>query len=239
MTHPPKAEFDAYAEGYDSGMNAPLKGLAGAGPDDFIAVKLRWLLRWWPDLATRSDLSILDYGCGAGTLMRLMRNAGIPGAMTGTDISTGMLREAARAWPSGTPQPALHAQNGAETGLPGAAFDLAVISAVLHHVPLDARAAVYAELRRVLKPGGRLVVFEHNPWNPVTRFVVARTPIDADAILLPRTEVSASLREGGWRDIHASDLMFLPPRLGAVATAVERAFSWLPLGGQYAVTARA
>ena len=239
MPQPPKAEFDAYAEGYDSGMDGPLKGLAGAGPEAFIAVKVRWLLRQWPDLATRSDLSFLDYGCGAGTLMRLMRAAGIPAAMTGTDISSGMLRETARSWPAGTPLPDLRAQTGPATGLPDAAFDLAAISAVLHHVPLDTRAAVYAELRRVLKPDGRLVVFEHNPWNPVTRFVVARTPIDADAILLPRTEVAAALRAGGWHDIRVSDLMFLPPRLGPIATAVERAFSWMPLGGQYAVTARA
>ncbi len=239
MTDPPKAEFDAYAAGYDSGMNAPFKALAGAGADDFVAVKVRWLLRWWPELGSRSDLKILDYGCGAGTLMRLMRAAGISGEMTGTDVSSGMLAEAARTWPAEIPAPTFQIQNGADTGLPTASFDLAAISAVLHHVPLDARAAVYAELRRLLKPGGRLVVFEHNPWNPVTSYVVARTPIDADAILLPRTEVSAALRLGQWRDIQTSDLMFLPPRLGRVATAVERAFAWLPLGGQYAVTARA
>ena len=237
MTDRPDAEFDAYAEGYDAGMDHALKALAGDSADDFVAVKLRWLLRRWPDLLTGSDLSILDYGCGVATLLRLLRTAGVPSLLTGTDVSQGMLREAARRWPEGSPPPLLRVHQGAATGLPAEQFDLIIISAVLHHVPLDQRSAVYAELHRLARPGGRLVVFEHNPWNPVTKYVVARTPIDRDAILLPPPEAIAGLRDTSWRDIRTSHLMFLPPRLGVIATAVERLFGWLPMGGQYAVTA--
>jgi len=236
MTQTPQAEFDAHADGYDSGMNG-LKVLAGDNADDFIAVKVRWLLRWWPALRTDASLSVLDYGCGVATLLRLLRAAGIAGPLTGTDVSTGMLREADRIWPAELPRPMFQTQNGAATSLPDRSFDLIVISAVLHHVPVAERPEVYAELHRLLRPGGRLVVFEHNPWNPVTSFVVARTPIDKDAILLPPPEVSRALTTGGWRDIRTGHLMFLPPRLGVVATAAERVFHWLPLGGQYAVTA--
>jgi SAM-dependent methyltransferase len=238
MPQPSQAEFDAHAEGYDAGMENPLKALAGDSADDFVAVKIRWLLRCWPELSTSGDLSLLDYGCGVATLLRLLRTAGVPGRLTGTDVSTGMLREAARIWPLASPVPSFQAQIGAATGLPPASFDLVIISAVLHHVPVDQRAEVYAELHRLTRPGGRLVVFEHNPWNPVTRYVIARTPIDRDAILLSPPEVTRSLNTGGWRDIRTSHLMFLPPRLGTVATAAERLFSWLPMGGQYAVTAR-
>jgi len=237
MTRHAPVEFDAYAEGYDAGMDQGLKALAGENADAFIAVKVRWLLRRWPDLRTNPALSILDYGCGAGTLSRLLRAAGVSAQLTGTDVSAGMLREAARLWALPSPPPRLEVQNGAATGLPSDSFDLIAISAVLHHVPLDQRAEVYAELQRLLRPGGRLVVFEHNPWNPVTSFVVARTPIDHDAILLAPPEVTASLRAGGWRDVRARHLMFLPPRLGALARMADRLFGWLPLGGQYAVTA--
>jgi SAM-dependent methyltransferase len=219
-------------------MDNALKALAGDSADDFVAVKVRWLLRWWPELASNQDLSILDYGCGVATLSRLLRAAGIKARLTGTDVSAGMLREAARTWPATSPAPDFVTQDGAATGLPENAFDLIVISAVLHHVPVDERDQVYAELHRLLRPGGRLVVFEHNPWNPVTRYVVARTPIDHDAILLPPPEVAAALTAGGWDAIRTSHLMFLPPKLGAVATAAERLFGWVPMGGQYAVTAR-
>lgn len=237
MTHLSQAEFDAHADGYDAGMDNPLKSLAGDSADAFVAVKVRWMLRRWPELASSPELSILDYGCGVGTLCRLLRAAGIPGQLTGTDVSTGMLREAARLWPPASPPPVFQVQNGAATSLPADSFDLIIISAVLHHVPMHQRAEVYRELHRLLRPGGRLVMFEHNPWNPVTRFVVARTPIDRDAILLPPPEVTDALATGGWRDIRTSYLMFLPPRLGFIATAAERLFGWLPMGGQYAVTA--
>jgi SAM-dependent methyltransferase len=238
MSMTQKAEFDAHAEGYDAGMDNKLKALAGDSADDFVAVKVQWLLRRWPELLTNAAWSILDYGCGVATLLRLMRAAGIPGHLTGTDVSSGMLQEAARIWPADQPHPVLQMQHGAATGLPSGAFDLVMISAVLHHVPITERNEVYVELQRVLRPDGRLVVFEHNPWNPVTSYVVANTPIDRGAILLPPPEVAAALTAGGWHDIRTSHLMFLPPRLGALATAAERMFGWLPVGGQYAVTAR-
>jgi SAM-dependent methyltransferase len=230
-----QAEFDAHADGYDGGMDHPLKSLAGDSADDFVAVKVRWLLRHWPELAAAS--SILDYGCGTATLLRLLRAGGVQGRLTGTDVSTGMLGEAARVWPAQFPVPVFQAQTGAATGLPSESFDLVIISAVLHHVPLDQRGDVYAELHRLSRPGGRLVVFEHNPWNPVTNYVVTHSPIDRDAILLPPPEVASALGSIEWRDIRTSHLMFLPPRFGAVATAAERLFGWLPIGGQYAVTA--
>ena len=42
------------------------------------------------------------------------------------------------------------------------------------------------------------MVFEHNPLNPVTRFVVARTPIDPNAILLRAAEVMRGLSGAGF-----------------------------------------
>ena len=39
------------------------------------------------------------------------------------------------------------------------------------------------EINRVLKLGGRLYFFEHNPWNPFTRFLVRTCPFDKNAQL--------------------------------------------------------
>jgi hypothetical protein len=60
---------------------------------------------------------------------------------------------------------------------------------VLHHVPPADREALLARVATKLAPGGKLVVFEHNPWNPLTRKVVAECAFDADAVLLPPTEI--------------------------------------------------
>lgn len=127
-------------------------------------------------------------------------------------------------------------QEGARTPFADGQFDIVTISAVLHHVPVDERPAVYGELARVLKPGGRLYVFEHNPRNPLVRYVVARTPIDENAILLDAREVRQGLVETSRYDLDTDYLMFMPPGIGFLR-GVDRALAWLPLGAQYVVAA--
>ena len=230
------AEFDKHASTYDGGLDNPVKKALGDA-DSFIAVKARWLLRHEPGLR-QGGLSLLDYGCGAGDLMRVLAGLGARATFTGCDVSTGMLDEAASRWPAlAGPAPVLAAQDGARTPFADGQFDVATISAVLHHVPVDERPAVYAELGRVLKPGGRLYVFEHNPRNPLVRHVIARTPIDENAILLDANEVQDGLLGSGRYELETDYLMFMPPGL-AFLRFVDRALAWLPLGAQYAVTAR-
>jgi len=90
-------ELQAYLQriGYDGGLDHPIKRLLGDSADQFIAVKARWLLRQEPGL-TQGGLSLLDYGCGAGDLMRVLAGLGARASFTGCDVSGGMLAEAAR-----------------------------------------------------------------------------------------------------------------------------------------------
>jgi SAM-dependent methyltransferase len=231
------AEFDKHAAAYDGGLDNPIKRMMGDQPDQFIAVKTRWLLRREPGLRT-GGLAMLDYGCGAGDLVRVLAASGARASFTGCDVSAGMLAEVARRWPQalGTP-PVTAIQDGARTPFAAGQFDVATISAVLHHVPVAERAAVYAELARVVKPGGRIYVFEHNPRNPLVRYVIARTPIDENAILLDAREVQEGLLGAARYELETDYLMFMPPGL-AFLSPIDRALAWLPLGAQYAVAAR-
>jgi ubiquinone/menaquinone biosynthesis C-methylase UbiE len=182
-------------------------------------------------------LRLLDYGCGAGDLMRVLATLGGRATFSGCDISQAMLAEADRRWPSRLgPPPTLAPQDGARTPFADRGFDIAVVSAVLHHVPVADRPAVYAELGRVLKPGGRLYVFEHNPRNPLVRYVVARTPIDENAVLLDSREVRRGLLRSGRYELDTDYLMFVPPGISFLRP-VDRALAWLPFGAQYAVAA--
>jgi ubiquinone/menaquinone biosynthesis C-methylase UbiE len=231
------AEFDRHAASYDGGLDNPIKRLMGNSPDQFIAVKARWLLRREKELRS-GGLSLLDYGCGAGDLMRVLAGLGARAAFSGCDVSTGMLAEAARRWPGDLgAAPSLVAQDGARTPFADGQFDIATVSAVLHHVPIAERPAVYTELGRVLKPGGRLYVFEHNPRNPLVRHVIARTPIDENAILLDANEVQAGLLDSARYEVETDYLMFMPPGIKFLRS-FDRALAWLPLGAQYAVAAR-
>ena len=231
------AEFDRHAATYDGGLDNPVKRLMGSSADQFIAVKARWLLRREPGLKA-GGLSLLDYGCGAGDLLRVLAVLGARADCTGCDVSTGMLAEARKRWPARLgPVPVLAGQDGARTPFAQGGFDIVTISAVLHHVPPAERPAVYRELTRVLKPGGRLYVFEHNPRNPLVRHVIARTPIDANAILLDEKEVRQGLLDAAPYAISSDHLMFMPPGIPALR-GIDRLLAWLPLGAQYAVAAR-
>jgi ubiquinone/menaquinone biosynthesis C-methylase UbiE len=231
------AEFDKHAATYDGGLDNPVKRLMGNSPDQFIAVKARWLLRREKGLRN-GGLSLLDYGCGAGDLMRVLAGLGARAAFSGCDVSTGMLAEAAKRWP-GDPAaaPSLAVQEGARAPFGDGQFDIVTVSAVLHHVAPAERPAVYAELGRVLKRGGRLYVFEHNPRNPLVRHVIARTPIDENAILVDANEVLAGLLDSARYEVETDYLMFMPPKIKFLRS-IDRALAWLPLGAQYAVAAR-
>jgi SAM-dependent methyltransferase len=232
-----RPEFDKHAATYDGGLDNPIKRLMGDSADQFIAVKARWLLRREPGLKG-GGLAVLDYGCGAGDLLRVLTGLGAEADFTGCDVSPGMLAEAGRRWPQACgAAPAFALQDGALTPFADASFDIVTISAVLHHVPVAERHAVYRELGRVLKPGGRIYVFEHNPRNPLVRYVVARTPIDENAILLDEKEVRHGLLDAARYEVASDYLMFMPPGI-TFLRGVDRLLAWLPLGAQYVVAAR-
>jgi ubiquinone/menaquinone biosynthesis C-methylase UbiE len=64
-------------------------------------------------------------------------------------------------------------------------FDAAVTICAMHHVDPPQRPRFVAELRRVIKPGGIAVVFEHNPLNFLTRRAVSNCVFDKNVSPLP------------------------------------------------------
>jgi SAM-dependent methyltransferase len=235
----PRAEFDDYALNYSAGMDNPLKKRMGGDAEDFIEVKTDWLVR---DLsravhadASNGEFGLLDYGCGAGTLLSLLRRRGLSWTLAGCDISQEMLKEARSRWSLDDP-PDFRAIVDEKAPFDSAQFDAVVLSSVLHHVETASRGNVYSEALRVLKPGGRIYIFEHNPYNPVTRWVVKHTPIDKNAVLLTPTEVCAGLDIAGARGTRKSYIMFFPPKW-ASCRRFERLIHWLPCGAQYVVAA--
>jgi len=87
-----------------------------------------------------------------------------------------------------------------------------------------------------LTPGGTIVIFEHNPFNPVTRKIVNDCPYDKDAVLLRPSELKTLLVDAGLLVHRSVYCLFVPPSLSALLP-LESKLGWLPLGGQYWVTA--
>jgi SAM-dependent methyltransferase len=119
--------------------------------------------------------------------------------------------------------------------LPGEHFGIVVLANVLHHVPPPKRAELVEWLRDLLRPArGRLVVFEHNPYNPLTRRAVAQCEFDDDAILLAPGELVQLLSQCGFKAIHRRFIVFFPRALAALRP-LEPSLGWLPLGAQMMV----
>lgn len=103
----------------------------------------------------------LDVGCGPGTMaIALAERVGPAGEAVGIDASAEMI-ELARD-KAGRAGSAARFEAAAIEALPFAdgEFDVATSTFMLHHLPEDVRAKGLAEVRRVLKPGGRFVIVD-------------------------------------------------------------------------------
>jgi len=111
-------------------------------------------------------------------------------------------------------------------------YELILVANVFHHIPLAQRAQSMRLIESLLKAGGELFIFEHNPLNPLTRKAVATCPFDKDALLLKPAELKSYLRECGLNRFKMNYCLFFPAALKRIRF-VERVFTNIPLGGQY------
>jgi len=153
--------------------------------------------------------------------------------LIGVDVAPATLSEARRRQPTGR----FARYDGGSLPFADETFDLTYTVNVLHHVLPAALASFVAELARVTRPGGLVAVFEHNPWNPITRFVVSRCEFDEDAVLLGQRKLRALLGETGLVECDRRNILFFPCS-GRVWSTLERALAWLPFGAQYMVAVR-
>ena len=84
----------------------------------------------------------------------------------------------------------------------------------------------------MLRPGGSLFVFEHNPFNPLTVRVVNTCPFDANAHLIRGSLMKRRLLGAGFASAKIRYRVFFPHFLRWLRP-LEGALAWLPLGGQY------
>src|SRR6202012_1198757 len=98
---------------------------------------------------------VLDFGCGCGRTLRWMRDLAPTAALPGAGVDGGAIDWCARHFDFGS-----FAATQAQPPLPYAddSFDLIYVLSVFTHLPLAAQLAWLAELRRVLAPGGTLLL---------------------------------------------------------------------------------
>lgn len=207
-----RAQFERQAEAYarmrqttDPRLLEGLVRLAGAAPGE----------------------RALDVACGPGLLTLAL--AARTGEAVGLDATPAFLRlareEAARRGLGG-----VRFEEGDAEALPfpEACFDLATCRAAFHHFPRPER--VLAEMRRVVRPGGRLVVADllgsEDPDKAALHDRIERLCDPSHVRALPASELESLFRDAG--------LVVLAAPRGTLAYDVEE---WLAHGGPDAATA--
>jgi SAM-dependent methyltransferase len=222
--HPSKVsamQFDQFAQDYRQVLNQSV-AVAGEDAEYFAQYKARYLARV---LSREFAGDVLDFGCGVGLLSRFLKQHLPATRINGFDVSCDSINQI---------DPALARQGlfTSNSGLLAKDYSLIVVANVMHHIAPEQRQATVQDLARRLRIGGKLAIFEHNPANPITRWVVERCPFDKDVVLLPPAETLSYFADGGLRTVRRDYIVFMP-HLFSWMRALEPWLAPLPMGAQY------
>jgi SAM-dependent methyltransferase len=180
----------------------------------------------------RAPGRVLDFGCGVGNITAQLAAEFREAQVIGCDVSERSIANATARNASG--ERVTFQTFGSALPYHDASFDLVFTSCVFHHIDRVEHEHWAKELRRVLSPGGALFVFEHNPYNPLTRRVVRDCVFDKGVVLLKPSYTTQLLRRAGFSAGPAKFYFFFPHFLASLRP-LERLFRWLPIGAQYFV----
>lgn len=135
-SHAASKAYDVFTPGTNERITAIVTRLGAFSPGDKVA----------------------DLGCGSGVFSGLLRRRGVD--LTGVDLSPRLIRIARETHPD------MDFREGDVENLPldDESVDGVLLAGVLHHLPDWTRCI--AEVKRILKPGGRFVAFDPNRMNP-------------------------------------------------------------------------
>jgi trans-aconitate methyltransferase len=225
-------EFDSHAQTYKQVLDESIN-FSGEDSAYFAEYKIRdlryELLKNEIDL--NKDLRLMDFGCGVGTSVPYARKHFPLAEILGVDVSADSLDEARARYDALARFVPL--ENGV---LPDQAshLDATFAMCVFHHIDEEEHISILEDIRSRLKPGAIMMIYEHNPLNPLTVRVVNNCPFDENAKLIKASLMVKRCQEAGYKDIKVKYRVFFPHFLRGLRFA-ERALSWLPFGGQYYV----
>lgn len=229
-----EAEFDKFADEYYASLVAGI-AISGESPEYFSEYKIADIARECRQQALSTDASVrvLDFGAGIGNSVPFVRKHFAKAELTCLDLSQRSLEVAEERFANMARYVRFDGQS-----IPFASdhFDIAYAMCVFHHINHADHLALLQELHRVIKPGGSLFIFEHNPFNPLTVRVVNTCPFDENAHLIRGAEMKRRLLSASFASARIRYRVFFPHFLRWLRP-LEGALACLPLGGQYYVRA--
>jgi SAM-dependent methyltransferase len=176
-----QTDFDSVADEYDDSL--PMHVM-----NHLMAKRVGFIKSMVP-----AGAKVLDVGCGTGVLAEALVKEGFD--VTGLDPFIGMLKYVKQRVPE---LETVHGK-GEALPFPDNTFDFTYCVAVMHHVADKPNVRqTLMEMVRVTKPGGKIMIWDHNPRNPYWPLLMKRVPQDTGAErLIPDRELRAGLEAGG------------------------------------------
>lgn len=234
MTYSPttRAEFDAYAQNYGKAVDHPLRRVVDRNGRYFVEFKCDEIRAIAAKLNPHiGHLMIADVGCGLGDFEDYLAERF--GCLVGVDLSFEMLRVARYRMP--LTNGIYVCGSAGQIPLPDASVDMAFASCMFHHMDHDFIVPCLKEMRRITRPGGHIVVFEHNPFNPITQFVVRTTAIDKNAQLVRSSKMYRAFKAAGIKKPQRQYILYAPRGIDQFIRKHVGLLRKIPLGGQYFV----
>jgi SAM-dependent methyltransferase len=219
-------DFDRIANHYLSDLDKTLL-VTGMEHSFFINIKRDHILRLaaehFPDL---TGLDVLDLGCGVGAYHSGLQDCFRQ--LHGIDVSEQSIRIAVEQHPFVQ----YSTFDGVRLPYRDDQFSIIFAVCVMHHVPPEQWSALIKELHRVMRPNGLILIFEHNPYNPATQYVVKNCDIDKDAVLIRPQKLRGFATSVGFERVHTRTILSVPP-INPMLRQIDLLLGCLPFGAQY------
>ncbi|MBL0357940.1 MAG: class I SAM-dependent methyltransferase [Chitinophagaceae bacterium] len=223
-------DFDAYAKNYRA---IHTKNIQLSGADSYYFAEMR--VQMLQGYEQNESLKVLDLGCGDGVSEIFMQQYFPQWTIEGIDVSKESI-EMAKQQQLANSNFAVY--DGIHIPFEDNSFNIVFVAGVLHHVEFNLHSPMLDEMKRVLKPGGRLIIYEHNPLNPLTKYIVNTCAFDQDARLLRCGYLSRLLLRHQFNINQRLYFIFFPPKgIFKKMIGLEKYLHWLPLGGKYFIRA--
>ena len=226
-----QAEFDLLADEYRL-QHKQNVAITGEAPEYFSEYKIADLSKWLNSQNLPTS-KILDFGSGIGNSLPYIRKYFSESELSCADVSARSIEIAKIRFPGNENYVLI--DNCIQ--LPSMSQDVVFTACVFHHIPHEQHSHWLTELKRITKPGGVLVVYEHNPLNPLTVRAVNTCPLDVNAKLIRGGTMRDRAMAAGWTNACVDYKLFFPSALAALRP-FERHLEWLFLGAQYRMLAR-
>jgi SAM-dependent methyltransferase len=225
-----RAEFDLLADEYHEQHKSNV-AITGEAPEYFAEYKIADLAALVRERNIPAD-RLFDFGSGIGNSVPFFRKYFELCELSCGDVSERSIEISQTRFP-GEERYVLIEKH---IPLPDHSQDIVFSACVFHHIPHEEHQHWLTELRRITRPGGLLMIYEHNPLNPLTVRAVNTCPLDVNARLIWGGTLRRAALASGWNNAGIGYRVFFPAWLKSLRP-LEQHLGWLGLGAQYRLVA--